>query len=274
MTIDQRIVDDIEDASVLDECAVLLSGGVDSLSVAFAAQRLGKKIHAYSFHLAGNISTDFTTAEYVSEMFGWEFSGVEITPDNLADDFHRLVEFGCIKKTHFECIYPFLHMYPVIDEEEVLTGWGADGYYGISRKAIQHSNVKGSKVDFDAFRDAYFHPDECAGYKYHKKVADAYGKVLITPYLSTPIKDYFYAMDWDEINRPYEKHHIRNAFSEFAMVGKVEKHSNLQLNAGIDVLFSNLLGDREINFLNRTRMLDVYADWVRRDGRGTLDDFL
>ena len=105
-------------------------------------------------------------------------------------------------------------------------------------------------------------------------VADAYGKVLITPYLSTPIKDYFYAMDWDEINRPYEKHHIRNAFSEFAMVGKVEKHSNLQLNAGIDVLFSNLLGDREINFLNRTRMLDVYADWVRRDGRGTLEDFL
>jgi asparagine synthetase B (glutamine-hydrolysing) len=268
----QRIVDDIAAASALDDCAVLLSGGVDSLSVAFAAQRLGKKIHAYSFHLAGNVSSDFMTAEYVSDLFGWEFSGIEISPNTLADDFHRLVEFGCVKKTHFECIYPFLHMYPVIDEKEVLTGWAADGLYGISRKAIQHSNVKDSKVDFDAFRDAYFHPDECAGYKYHKKVADAYHKVLITPYLSTPIKDYFYAMDWEEINRPYEKHHIRNAFEEFGVVGKIEKHSNLQLNAGIDVLFSSLLDDKEINFRNRTRMLDVYRDWARRGS--TLEDFL
>ena len=31
--------------------ALLLSGGVDSISVGFAAQRLGKKIHAYSFRL-------------------------------------------------------------------------------------------------------------------------------------------------------------------------------------------------------------------------------
>ena len=277
MTIDQLIVDDIEDDTVIDECAVLLSGGVDSLSVAFAAHRLGKKIHAYSFHLAGNISTDFITAEYVSEMFGWEFSRVEITPDNLADDFYRLVDLGCVKKTHFECTYPFLYVYPQIDEEEVLTGWGADGYYGISRKAIQHKNVKGSKVDFDAFRDAYFHPDECAGYKYHKKVADAYDKVLITPYLSTPIRDFFYKMDWNELNRPYEKHHIRNAFGEFAMIGKVDKHSNLQLNAGIDILFSTLLNVKKINFLERTRMLDVYRDWKKRNnwkGAGTLEEFM
>ena len=35
-----------------NEVAVLLSGGVDSLSVGFAAEDiLGKKVHAYSFHL-------------------------------------------------------------------------------------------------------------------------------------------------------------------------------------------------------------------------------
>jgi asparagine synthetase B (glutamine-hydrolysing) len=277
MTIDQLIVDDIDDASVLDECSVLLSGGVDSLSVAFAAHRLGKKIHAYSFHLAGNISPDFITAEYVSEMFGWEFSRVEIPVENLADDFHRLVEFGCIKKTHFECVYPFLYVYPVIDEEEVLTGWGADGYYGLSNTA-QHTKkkwrVKENKERFDAFRDAYFHPDECAGYKYQEKIADAYDKVLITPYLATPIKDYFYAMDWDEINRPYEKHHIRDAFGEFSMIGKVEKHSNLQLNSGIDVLFATLLDDEEINFLHRTRVMDVCRDWVKKNKTGSLEDFI
>lgn len=274
ITIDKLIVDDIDASIFQDDCAVLLSGGVDSLSVAFAAERLDKVVHAYSFQLSNNTSTDFATAKYVSEMFGWEFSGIEIPVENLAADFHRLVEFGCIKKTHFECVYPFLYIYPQIEETYVLSGWGADGYYGISRKAIQHSNVKTSKGDFDAYRDAYFHPDECAGYKYQEKIAVEYEKILITPYLSTPIRDFFYAMDWDEINRPYEKHHIRNAFGEFSMVGKVNKHSNLQLNSGIDILFSTLLHDKEINFLNRTRMMDVYRDWVKRNNTTSLEGFL
>ena len=33
------------------EVAVLLSGGVDSLSVALAAHHAGKKVHAYSFYI-------------------------------------------------------------------------------------------------------------------------------------------------------------------------------------------------------------------------------
>jgi len=272
MPIDKLIVEDIDITIPSPECAVLLSGGVDSISVAFAAERLGKIVHAYSFQLAGNPSTDFATAKYVSEMFGWEFSGIEIPIENLVADFHRLVEFGCINKTHFECVYPFLYVYPQIQEQYVLSGWGADGYYGISRSAIQHKQVKKSKAHFDAFREAYFHPDKCAGYKYHKKVADAYDKVFITPYLSTPIRDFFYAMDWFEINRPYEKHHIRNAFGEFSMVGKVNKHSNLQINSGIDVLFATLLDDKNINFRARTRMLDVYRDWHTKTA--DLGDFI
>jgi len=272
--IDKLIVNDIDASIFQDDCAVLLSGGVDSLSVAFAASRLDKIVHAYSFQLAGNPSTDFATAKYVSEMFGWEFSGIEIPIDNIVNDFHRLVEFGCVNKTHFECVYPFLYVYPQIEEMYVLSGWGADGYYGLSRKAHQHSKVKTSKVHFDAFRDDYFHPDKCAGYKYHEKVADAYDKVFITPYLSTPIKDYFYRMDWFEINRPYEKHHVRNAFGEFSMVGKVNKHSNLQLNSGIDILFATLLHDKKINFLNRTRMMDVYRDWVKRNNTASLEGFV
>ena len=273
-TIDQRIVDVIADGVSQDDCAVLLSGGVDSLSVAFAAERLGKIVNAYSFQIAGIPSTDFATAKYVSELFGWNFTGIELPVENLVDDFHRLVKFGCIRKTHFECCYPFLYVYPKIQEKYVLTGWGADGYYGISRSALQHHQVKTSKVRFDAFRDAYFHPDECAGYKYQQQFADKYNRTLITPYLATPIRDFFYAMNWAQINHPYEKHHIRNAFGEFAMVGKVEEHSNLQINGGINDLFATLLDDKEINFLRRTRMLDVYRDWVKKNGLGSLEDFM
>ena len=47
--IKKLLCDSIENQIPAEKCAVLLSGGVDSHSVAFAAERLGKKVHAYSF---------------------------------------------------------------------------------------------------------------------------------------------------------------------------------------------------------------------------------
>ena len=41
--IDNLIIDQIEQQTIDKNVAVLLSGGVDSLSVAFAAHRMGKK---------------------------------------------------------------------------------------------------------------------------------------------------------------------------------------------------------------------------------------
>ena len=90
------------------EVAVLLSGGVDSISVAFAAMNAGKKITAYSFHLDTKVSYDFLKAKEIAERFKWDFVGVTIPTENLIEDFHRLVNLDCKKKTHFECCYPFL----------------------------------------------------------------------------------------------------------------------------------------------------------------------
>ena len=43
--------------------AVLLSGWVDSLSLALSAHNLGKMVICYSFHLKDNLSYDFETAK-------------------------------------------------------------------------------------------------------------------------------------------------------------------------------------------------------------------
>lgn len=125
----------VERRSKDNEVAVLLSGGVDSLSVAFAASDVGKKIHAYSFHLDTHVSYDFQKAKEVSEIFGWKFTGVTIPTKNLISDFKKLSQLGCKKKTAYECTYPFLYVYPEIEQTEVLSGWAADGYYGISKKS-------------------------------------------------------------------------------------------------------------------------------------------
>ena len=261
-----------------DNCAVLLSGGVDSISVGFAAQRLGKKVHAYSFCLDTHPSYDFQKAKKIAEIFHWPFTGIEVPTKNLADDWHRLVQLDCRKKTHFECVYPFLYVYPEIQEDVVLSGWAADGYYGISKKAMIHYGPGKSKEKFDEFRDNYFDINNQAGYLWHELIARNNKKQLITPYLSLPVKDFFYGKTWEEVNKPFQKHHVRNAFDEFKKIGKIKNHLNLQIDSGIVNLFESLLPNKEINFKNRSRIMDVCRDWhvlnTIKANSNTLEEFL
>lgn len=262
----------VERRSKDNEVAVLLSGGVDSLSVAFAASDVGKKIHAYSFHLDTHISYDFQKAKEVSEIFGWKFTGVIIPTKNLISDFKKLSQLGCKKKTAYECTYPFLYVYPEIEQTEVLSGWAADGYYGISKKAMMH--YRHTQELFDEFREDYFRPDKCANYPWHKAVSMQHDKKLIVPYLDQSVKAFFYMHTWEQLNKPSEKHHVRNAFEQFKLIGNVKKHLNLQINSGIIELFESLIDNNEINFRNRTRVMDICRDWYVLNSTPTLEEFL
>ena len=167
MMIDKILISEVEKLVPDDEVAVLLSGGVDSISVAFAAERLGKKITAYSFRLDNHESYDYNKAKDIAQMRDWTFMGITIDTNMLINDFHALVQLGCKKKTQFECTYPFLHIYPEIKQQYVLSGWAADGYYGLSKKAMIH--YKGD--NFNQFRDDYFKKENQAGFMWHNKIA-------------------------------------------------------------------------------------------------------
>ena len=67
MSISQILEEEIKKSVPTEECAILLSGGVDSLSVAFAAANLGKKITAYSFCLKDISSYDYKFAEGIAD---------------------------------------------------------------------------------------------------------------------------------------------------------------------------------------------------------------
>ena len=270
MMIDKILVSEVEKLVPDDEVAVLLSGGVDSISVAFAAERLGKKITAYSFRLDNHECYDYNKAKDIAQMRDWTFMGITIDTNMLINDFHALVQLGCKKKTQFECTYPFLHIYPEIKQQYVLSGWAADGYYGLSKKAMIH--YKGD--NFNEFRDDYFKKENRAGYIYHKKVSELFGKSLVTPYLNESVKKFFYKYNHQELNKPFQKHHVRNAFYEFNEIEKVDNHLNLQIGSGITKLFGKLLNNKDINFKNRTRMLDVYRDWHELNNTSTLGDFI
>ena len=242
------------------KCAVLLSGGVDSLSVALAAHNVGKKVVAYSFHLEGNESYDFKTAQKFSEKMGWAFKPTIVPTDNLVEDWYTLVKMGCKKKTHFECVFPFLYVYPRIVEKAVLTGWGADGYYGVSKKA--HMHYKEPKEKFDEFRDDYFKKDHTAGLIRHNRLAKAWGKRHYTPYLDPAVKDFFYEKDWYKLNKPTQKHHVRTGYeTELNRIEGAKSHANLQIESGVSEVFKDLLLDPQINYKRRTRVMDLCRDW-------------
>ena len=256
--IDKLLVENIEQTTPDQNVAVLLSGGVDSISVALAAERLGKTITAYSFCLDNEPSYDYNKAKEIAKNHNWAFVGTIIDTTKLEEDFYKLVSLGCKKKTHYECVYPFLHVYPKIAETYVLSGWAADGYYGVSKKANIH--YKHTKEKFDEFRDNYFDINNQAGYLWHELIARNNKKQLLTPYLSMTIKDFFYNKTWEELNKPFQKHHVVNAFEEFKKF-KFKKHINLQLGAGVDKLFETLIDDKFINFKFRKRVMDICRDW-------------
>jgi asparagine synthetase B (glutamine-hydrolysing) len=256
------------------EIAVLLSGGVDSVSVGLAAESAGKEVHAYSFYLNGAPSYDFIKAAEVAHKRNWDFTPIVVPTENLIEDWHRLVELTCRKKTHFECVFPFLYVYPEIEEKYVLTGWGADGYFGPSKKAMmRYSSYKKKRnyvayckehnqkrLNWNEFRLAYLDGD-CAGLKEHTNLATKHNKIHVTPYLDADVRKLLMSKSYKELNKPKQKYFIRSDFTELKKFGTIKPHQNLHLNAGVDKLFETLLNNPEINLKGRKRMMDVCRDW-------------
>ena len=101
-----------------EEVALLASGGVDSLSLGFAAHRLGKKVYAYTFHLEDDYSYDAKKAEEAADKMGWEINITVVPKDNLEQDFFTLLnKYKCKKKTQYECTFPFLYIFPKIKQK-------------------------------------------------------------------------------------------------------------------------------------------------------------
>lgn len=262
--IDKLLMNAIEKECPYSRVGVLLSGGVDSLSLAFAAHRLGMGIQAYTFHMEGDLSYDAIKAQEACNEFGWDCH-TTVIPQPSADDlnyqFNLLVRnYSCVKKTQVECTFPFLWVFPDIGVKYVLSGIGADGYYGVSKKAILH--FKEPKEKFDEFRTNYFKPYNVTGFRQIEMLANQFNKTLIHPYIYHPeVSDYFMQFDWYQLNKPKQKQIVRDAFKEeFARLGKVKDHINLQLGSNIDHLFEKLLLDPRLNNKGRTRVMDLVRD--------------
>lgn len=100
-----------------NEVALLLSGGNGSASVLFALLELGKKVHAYTFHIEGHASTDLIKAKELCEKHNIRHTLIPLKHDlkTLKNDCLKLInEIGCRLKTDVECCYAYLNVLPHI----------------------------------------------------------------------------------------------------------------------------------------------------------------
>ena len=260
----------VESQCKSDRVAVLLSGGIDSMTCAFAAQATGKDVVAYAFQVGEWESEDSASARQFCNQFGWEFNLVRVPIDNLEQDFLSLAEkYQCRKKTQFECTFPFMHLFPEIEPEYVLSGLGADGHCGLGRRVM--TAVLGEKgrrrLDtFDDLRTEYFNSENPGGIVQLESLAKEHGRTLCTPYRHKDVFNYFIGTGWEEINRPLEKYPILLAFrDEFKTCG-YRKHANLQIVSGIDRVFEGLLSS-DLNTKGRGRVMDLCRDYAwKNDG--------
>lgn len=245
-----------------------MSGGTDSLSIAVAADELGKKLNCYTFRINGKDSFDSIASQKACEHFNWNFNLIDVPVDNIENDFFKLIkEYQCVKKTHVECTFPFLYVYPHIKEKYILTGWAADGYYGVSKRANIH--FKHTKELMDKFRKGYFGRldettqkftvDNPVGIKQQMLLAESIGSVIVAPYVNKEVWDWMTQFDWNYFNKPYQKAPIFEAFPKLKEI-KRRNHLNLQLAAGIPDFFEKLLDNKEINIYNRSRVIDLVRD--------------
>lgn len=259
--IDTLITKIVEQEAPSNDVAVLMSGGVDSLTCAFAAQRLGKKVHTYTMFVNGQENSDSKASRHAAEIFGWDHHEINVPVDNIRDDFLRLMSYyDCKKKTHVECTFPFLYVYPHIKEKHVLSGVAADGWYGVSKRANIH--FKHTKELFDKFRTDYFGASNPAGIRQQEQLCEEIEANLVAPYVRESVKEWMMQYDHDFFNKPYQKAPIIEAFPEFNRLTKNRKHANLQLVAGIPEYFETLLEDKQLNFKNRGRTMDLVRDYI------------
>lgn len=223
-----------------DKVGVCLSAGIDSRCIVFALLESGKSVHAYSFTLDDRLSKDCDVAERISKEFGLEFTRIILPTDinALKQDIIKLhYNYGCEKKTEYECVWPFLYVYPVVKETVLANGIRADSHFCISKRARLHF-----RDNLDAYRKECFDSPNGGQILQHTQLAKENDIELFTPYRSDSMINYFMGKTYEECNTPHQKQPILNSFPEYFDRYAIYPHTNFQLgDSGISNLFNSLL---------------------------------
>lgn len=263
--------------------SLLLSSGLDSMVVGLSAHELGYEVDCYTFQMKDHPTFDAKHARIVANKMGWNFNLVECPTDakTLARAWRWMhSNLMCAKKRDYECAYPMIYCYKAIAKNGhnyVLSGLVADAYFCFARNThIAGISGPNSKPElFREYRENYWRPwlelgkDSLtqsynpSGMLQHELLAKRLNLVTANPFLDKRVFNYMIRQNWLELNKPKQKQPLLNAWaSQINDLGH-RPHRGYQTEAKVPLYFEQLLEDKEINFRQRRRIMDVARDWSK-----------
>lgn len=240
--------------------ALLFSGGMDSLSLLLSCIDVGISPHLYTFRLENYISEDIISSRKIAKTFNLKYTEVVIKEniENLASDvFYIIKEFKVKKKTQVQCIYPFIHMVNIIQEDIVISGLCADDLYGTSRK-MQVLGRK-SELEFNKKRVEINSNEQSSSYIYIKKLFNMYNKEFIAPYKDNiDLINFMLNKSFKELHSPKQKNVMyENYKKELETYKLYRRNSNLQVNSKVREFHDRLLST-DLNKNNYKSIVGIY----------------
>ena len=218
--------------------ALCLSAGYDSVALLALLLDAGKSVTIYSFTLDNMDSYDYTVAKNLAAITDSTFVGIKLpTNENqLKSDILLLHEkYGCVKKTDYECVWPFIYVYSQIKESIIVTGLGAEGHFGSTKKGSIHY-----KDNLDEFRNMFFSNPNVSQIIQHKKLCNQYNMDFWFPFLTDEVRKFFIGKTWADVNKPKVKQPIIDLIPSNFMSVKL-KSGNLQIASNVTKHFDSLI---------------------------------
>jgi len=225
-----------------DDVALLFSGGSDSLSILLSCLDLNIKPHLYTFRLSNHESQDSIYSKKISEIFSLKHTEVILNVDdiNLLSDVEYIIShFKVKKKTHVQCIHPFIYLIPKINQSVILTGLCADDLYGTPRSMAKYAKTS----FFNELRQRIYENIESSGYKFINQIASENNKLLIAPYKqSQDIYNYMILKTYKEMHSPKQKFIMFDDYKTELLTHNIyRRNSNLQCDSKIREWHDTLL---------------------------------
>lgn len=257
----------IEAVEKMGDLPILLSGGIDSATILFAAKELGWSPRCITFHL-DNMSTDALTSISMAETLGCKIDLIKIptTLDKVHEDVLQVIGMGTSRKVFVQCMHPFLYMVPHIKSlgwDKAYWGMCSGSLVGDSREAFfahHRSNEEWNEYRATAAAKTELDPENVSEGWMNIQFEKYYGFEGISPYRHKPLYDNILSRTFEELHRPKNKILYVKAFQSFWDLNKkwYRPHDNLQINSGLRDLHEKLKFLPEYKHLNAKSVSKVY----------------
>lgn len=260
------------------EIGLLLSGGLDSLSVLLGCLDLGIKPRCYTFYLSNHESDDLKSVRKLKKIYDLDVVEICLNVDKInvfedvkkIVDMHRNDEYAKKhKKAFIQCFHPMMYIAPVVKEKIVLTAFVADElqFAGRRRSILgQDTTPEGVERLLKHRLDEINEP--CNGGM--KEIIDFFAKYdshLVDIYHVDEVVEFFLTKGYKECTSPKEKNIIYEAYKEELDKHKTKRlHSSYQVNSFIREWHDDkLLNDESINYNNNKSVVAIYNRLFRRN---------